>query len=115
MNDYEMMNQRVDQLRKFLDLIHLEEAELASRKECIMTELLDTRRQITRVDKLKVKMGWFIEGYSKTFREDAFHQMERLSTSVSDIKWNDESGENFQSVEWKGIPKELAPVDYLDV
>ena len=51
MNDYEMMNQRVDQLRKFLDLIHLEEAELASRKECIMTELLDTRRQTTRADK----------------------------------------------------------------
>lgn len=80
-----------------------------------MTELLDTRRQITRADKLKVKMGWFIEGYSKTFRGDAFQQMIRLSTSISDIKWNDESGENFQSVEWKGIPKELIPVDYLNV
>ena len=58
MNDYEMMNQRVDQLRKFLDLILLDEAELAQRKKCIMDELLDTRRQITRADKLRlIKLG----------------------------------------------------------
>ena len=53
MNDYEMMNQRIDQLRKFLDLILLDEAELAQRKKCIMDELLDTRRQITREDILR--------------------------------------------------------------
>ena len=84
-------------------------------KEAIMTELLDIRRQITRADKLKVKMGWFFEGYSETFRENAIHQMNRLSTSISDIKWNDKNGMNFQSVEWMGIPKELDSVDYLDV
>jgi hypothetical protein len=80
-----------------------------------MTELLDTRRQITKADKLKMKMGYFTEGYSKTFHEDAIRHMNRLSTSISDIVWNDENGSNFQSVQWMGIPKELAPVDYLDV
>lgn len=113
MNDYEMMNQRVDQLRKFLDLIHLEEAELASRKECIMTELLDTRRQITRVDKKKVKMGWFIEGKSYSFKEEARDKMDQLSLSISDIEWAE--GPTYQSVSWKGIPRFTAPVDYLDV
>ena len=115
MNDYEMMNQRVDQLRIQLADVAKEQLILDRSKEAIMAELLDTHRQITRADKLKVKMGWFIEGYSKTFRENAVHQMNRLSTHISDIKWNDESGISFQSVEWMGIPKVMAPVDYLDV
>ena len=115
MNDYEMMNQRVDQLREELGRLNHKQTVLDSLKADVMAELLDTRRQITRDDKLKVKMGWFLEGYSKTFREDAVHQMNWLSTHISDIKWNDDSGMNFQSVEWMGIPKELDSVDYLDV
>ena len=114
-NDYEMMNQRVDQLRIQLADVAKEQLILDRSKEAIMAELLDTHRQITRVDKKKVKMGWFYEGYSKTFRGDAFHHMLRLSTYISDIKWNDESGAGFQSVQWMGIPKAMAPVDYLDV
>ena len=115
MNDYEMMNQRVDQLRKELDRLNHKQTVLDSLKADVMEELLDTRRQITRVDKKKVKMGWFYEGYSKTFREDAFHHILRLSTCISDIKWNDVSGAGFQSVQWMGIPKVMAPVDCLDV
>lgn len=48
MNDFEMMNQRVDQLREEL-------ARLSYKRDCtqvliddVMVELLDTRRQITR-------------------------------------------------------------------
>lgn len=115
MNDYEMMNQRVDQLRLELARLTQKKNNIQTLIDDVMAELLDTRRQITRADKRKVKMGWFIEGYSKTFREDAFNQMNLLSTSISDIKWNDENGANFQSVDWMGIPKELSPVEYLDV
>lgn len=115
MNDYEMMNQRVDQLREELGRLNHKQTVLDSLKADVMEELLDTRRQITCENKKKVKMGWFYEGYSKTFREDALHHMNRLSTYISDIKWNDESGAGFQSVEWMGIPKELTPVDYFDV
>jgi hypothetical protein len=50
MNDYEMMNQRVDQLRLQLDRIHDEESLLKLRKQDTMDELLDTRRQLTRID-----------------------------------------------------------------
>lgn len=99
MNDYEMMNQRVDQLRVELGRLNHKQTVLDSLKADVMEELLDTRRQITRADKLKGKMGWFFEGYSETFRENAIHQMNRLSTSISDIKWNDKNGMNFQSVE----------------
>ena len=115
MNDYEMMEQRVDQLRLELGRLNQKKDNIQTLIDDVMLELLDTRRQITRDDKLKVKMGWFLEGYSKTFREDAVHQMNRLSTHISDIKWNDDSGMNFQSVEWMGIPKVMALVDYLDV
>ena len=115
MNDYEMMEQRVDQLRLELGRLTQKKDNIQTLIDDVMLELLDTRRQITCEDKKKVKMGWFYEGYSKTFREDAFHHINRLSTYISDIKWNDESGAGFQSVEWMGIPKELIPVEHLDV
>lgn len=54
MNDYEMMNHRVDQLRVQLADLAKEQLILDRSKEAIMTELLDTRRQITRVDKLRL-------------------------------------------------------------
>ena len=54
MNDYEMMNQRVDQLRIQLADVAKEQLILDRSKETIMTELLDTRRQITRADKLRL-------------------------------------------------------------
>jgi hypothetical protein len=54
MNDYELMEQRVDQLR-------LELSRLTHKRDCtqlliddVMDELLDTRRQITRADKLRL-------------------------------------------------------------
>ncbi len=52
MNDYEMMNQRVDQLRIQLADVAKEQLILDRSKEAVMAELLDTRRQITRADKL---------------------------------------------------------------
>ena len=51
MNDYEMMNHRVDQLRLQLADVAKEQLILDRTKEAIMTELLDTRRQITRADR----------------------------------------------------------------
>ena len=54
MNDYEMMNQRVDQLRIQLADVAKEQLILDRTKETIMAELLDTRRQITRADKLRL-------------------------------------------------------------
>lgn len=54
MNDYEMMNHRVDQLRIQLADVAKEQLILDRSKEAIMTELLDTRRQITRADKLRL-------------------------------------------------------------
>lgn len=113
MNDYEMMNQRVDQLRIQLADVAKEQLILDRSKEAIMTELLDTRRQITKMDKLKVKMGYFIEGKSSSFKEEARDKMDQLSLSISDIEWAE--GPTYQSVSWKGIPRFTAPVDYLDV
>ena len=113
MNDYEMMNQRVDQLREELGRLNHKQTVLDSLKADVMAELLDTRRQITRADKLKIKFGYFIEGRSETFKGDAFNQMNRLSTSISDVEWT--NGPGFQAVYWKGIPKPLAPVDLIDV
>ena len=54
MNDYEMMNHRVDQLRIQLADVAKEQLILDRSKEAIMAELLDTRRQITRADKLRL-------------------------------------------------------------
>jgi hypothetical protein len=54
MNDYEMMNHRVDQLRLQLADVAKEQLILNRSKEAIMDELLDTRRQITRADKLRL-------------------------------------------------------------
>ena len=51
MNDYEMMNQRVDQLREELGRLNHKQTVLDSLKADVMAELLDTRRQITRADK----------------------------------------------------------------
>ncbi len=53
MNDYEMMNQRVDQLREGLGRLNHKQTVLDSLKADVMEELLDTRRQITRADKLR--------------------------------------------------------------
>ena len=50
MNDYEMMNQRVDQLREELGRLNHKQTVLDSLKADVMAELLDTRRQITRAD-----------------------------------------------------------------
>lgn len=50
MNDYEMMNHRVDQLQIQLADVAKEQLILDRSKEAIMAELLDTRRQITRAD-----------------------------------------------------------------
>ncbi len=50
MNDYEMMNQRVDQLREKLGRLNHKQSVLDSLKADVMEELLDTRRQITRAD-----------------------------------------------------------------
>lgn len=52
MNDYEMMNQRVDQLRDFLAESHKRSKVEEVYRILIMDELLDTRRQITRADKI---------------------------------------------------------------
>lgn len=81
-----MMNQRVDQLRKFLDLILLDEAELAQRKKCIMDELLNTRRQITRADRLKVELGFFLENCpdKASFEKELAKIMATLSVGNSD-------------------------------
>lgn len=49
-----MMNQRVDQLRIQLADVAKEQLILDRSKEAIMAELLDTRRQITRADKLRL-------------------------------------------------------------
>ena len=54
MNDYEMMNQRVDQLREELGRLNHKQTVLDSLKADVMEELLDTRRQITRADKLRL-------------------------------------------------------------
>lgn len=54
MNDYEMMNQRVDQLREELGRLNHKQTVLDSLKADVMAELLDTRRQITRADKLRL-------------------------------------------------------------
>lgn len=54
MNDYEMMNHRADQLRIQLADVAKEQLILDRSKKAIMTELLDTRRQITRADKLRL-------------------------------------------------------------
>ena len=51
MNDYEMMNQRVDQLREELGRLNHKQTVLDSLKADVMEELLDTRRQITRADR----------------------------------------------------------------
>ena len=51
MNDYEMMNHRVNQLRIQLADVAKEQLILDRSKEAIMAELIDIRRQITRVDK----------------------------------------------------------------
>jgi len=50
MNDYEMMNQRVDQLREELDRLNKKKANIQELFDDVMVELLDTRRQITRED-----------------------------------------------------------------
>lgn len=50
MNDYEMMNQRVDQLREELAYLNKKKAHIQHLIDDLMIELLDTRRQITRED-----------------------------------------------------------------
>lgn len=54
MNDYEMMNQRVDHLRLELHRLTQKELNIKALKQDVMEELLDTRRQITRADKLRL-------------------------------------------------------------
>lgn len=54
MNDYEMMHQRVDQLRIHLARYAEEQTLLDAKKALVMEELLDTRRQITRADKRRL-------------------------------------------------------------
>lgn len=53
MNDYEMMEQRVDQLREELDRLNQKKSNIQELIDDVMAELLDTRRQITRADKLR--------------------------------------------------------------
>lgn len=113
MNDYEMMNQRIDQLREELARLNKKKANIQSLIDDVMAELLDTRRQITRADKLRVKMGYFTEKKSDNFKAEALEQMLKLSSHISDIEWRD--GSDFQSVTWMGIPKPLASVDCPDV
>ena len=50
MNDYEMMNQRVDQLREELAYLNKKKVHIQHLIDDLMIELLDTRRQITRED-----------------------------------------------------------------
>ena len=52
MNDYEMMEQRVDQLRLELGRLTQKKDNIQTLIDDVMLELLDTRRQITRADKL---------------------------------------------------------------
>lgn len=54
MNDYEMMNQRIDQLREELARLNKKKANIQELIDDVMAELLDTRRQITRADKLRL-------------------------------------------------------------
>lgn len=51
MNDYEMMNQRVDDLRLELHRLSQKEDNIKAHKKYVMDEILDTRRQITRADR----------------------------------------------------------------
>lgn len=51
MNDYEMMNQRVDELRECLREADRGILEIQKYKTEVMEELLDTRRQITQADR----------------------------------------------------------------
>lgn len=53
MNDREMMEHRVDQLRLQLADIDKEQLILNRSKRAVMDELLDTRRQLTREDILR--------------------------------------------------------------
>lgn len=116
MNDYEMMNQRVDQLRIQLADVAKEQLILDRSKEAIMAELLDTRRQITRADKQRVKLGFFVERCPNR----AFFDKELAEAMASISKDNSEpvvtqTGHTYSAV-WVGHPiRELAPVDYLDV
>ena len=54
MNDYEMMEQRVDQLRLELGRLNQKKSNIQTLIDDVMLELLDTRRQITRADKLRL-------------------------------------------------------------
>jgi len=50
MNDYKMMNQRVDQLREQLTIYNHKKKIIDTLIKDVMDELLDTRRQITQED-----------------------------------------------------------------
>ena len=51
MNDYEMMNQRVEELRDKLRSLQDDEYVIQVRKSCVLEDLLKLRRQITQADK----------------------------------------------------------------
>lgn len=51
MNDYEMLHLRVDKLRIILALNHVDQFMLQRKSTCILEELLDVRRQITKADR----------------------------------------------------------------
>lgn len=61
MNDYEMMNQRVDNLRLELYRLNQKKENLQYLIDDVMAELLDTRRQITRED---IRRNTRLEGES---------------------------------------------------
>ena len=63
MNDYEMMEQRVDNLRLELHRLNQKKDNIQLLIDDVMAELLDTRRQITRED-LRRKAP--LEGESST-------------------------------------------------
>jgi len=60
MNDYEMMNQRVDQLRLELDRLNQKEEMIKQLKADVMIELLDTRRQMTYADRMMISRNSLI-------------------------------------------------------
>ncbi len=86
MNDYEMMEQRVDQLRLELSRLNQKKNNIQSLIDDVMAELLDTRRQITRADRQRVKLGFFLENCQDraSFEKELAKTMATLSAGNSD-------------------------------
>jgi hypothetical protein len=63
MNDYEMMEQRVDQLRLELGRLSQKKDNIQTLIDDVMLELLDTRRQFTRMDRAAATQQKYLSDY----------------------------------------------------